>query len=508
MDSHSLAPVQGPIWLERILGYLAAALLAGFSIASLAYTGLKLYRGSLGQLLWLLLFLAVAAGSSLWLGRRLQKAPARLSGLVLLGVALLPRLLLFSIARCAPVSDFANYFQLARWLHQGQTDQVYQLVSHYQISEFAGLAVLNYLLSLVFTPTLAGMQLSSVVLSSLICLVIYQLGAEYRKDCGIYAALIYAWYPGSIVAAQQLTNQHGAVLLALLALLLLLKGLRETSLPRLCIRGIGCAGLLVLSHFFHPSAMITLLAIVCFSVGLFWQWRNNRKALRRLGALLCSLLLALPLLQQGSLALLRRNGLLPQDSFPGTALSKIVVGLNPDTKGAYSLEDYTAIKAQPLEKQNAYCVSLIGERLRHPLALFKTLASKTFAMWIRTDNLFVFYQEGLSHLAGEGKTAQWLAHALQLCDAALMACLYAGAAAGLWHMQRKRKNSLLLRLLLWAFWGWAGVHLLSEVQPRYRYYAMPILCLFFSLGAQWALAQLQARRSKRIASPERRAKNG
>jgi hypothetical protein len=37
-------------------------------------------------------------------------------------------------------------------------------------------------------------------------------------------------------------------------------------------------------------------------------------------------------------------------------------------------------------------------------------------------------------------------------------------------------------LLAWALLGYASAHLFIEIQPRYRYFAMPAICMLAALG--------------------------
>lgn len=486
---HSL-PGRGEILLRRLL----TALLACFSLASLGYSGLKILR--LQPNLALLTVVAVAAlslGACILLYRVLQKASGLIISLVIFGVALLPRVLFSLLAAYAPVSDFAFYHQFALWLQEGNRQAVYDTVVHYQIGEFAGLAALNYGLSLLFTSSVAGMQLASHVLSALTCVVVYHLAAPYNKKAGLLAALAYAFYPGGIVAVQQLTNQVGATLFALLALLVLLRAIPSRGYWRFPLHMAGSAALLVVSHYFHPSSIITQIAVLCFLGTLMLRSRKKGEVLR-LGSGALAFLLAFSLLLSGGNALLEGQGLLPDNlSAQQSVLPRsIVMGLNPNTNGAYSLEDVEAIKAQPPENQVAYCLNLIAQRVSQPLPLLKTLVMKTFNMWVRTDNVFINYalgvEEGPDGGTPRAERALAFAQALQLWDLLFVMLLYGGAALGL-VLALRGKGPLVACLLLWVVLGWVGVYVFIEAQPRYRFYAMPMLAVFFGIGVDFLLTR-------------------
>ena len=479
---------------EKLLVWLLLSALALLSTLALGYAGLKLLRLSAASLFLLSCGMAATIlALNYFLFRLLKNAPNTLIAFSVFLMALLPRMAFGWLAECAPVSDFANYHQFVQWFGEGDRQSVLNLSEAYQLAEFSGLAVLNYGLSLLFSPTLAGMRLASQVLSALICTVIFCLALPVHKPAAFLAALLYAWYPGSIVAAQIITNQHGATLFALLSFFPLLRAVQAKSfLPAILYAALSGI-LLTVSHFFHPSSVVTLLAVIFFCL-VAAALAKRISALRILAALAC-FLLSFQMTMAGTLGLLRSQGLLSGTLHTNAGLSKIAVGLNPETSGAYSEEDYRAINAFPEEERNAQSLRLIQKRLSNPVALLKTLTAKTFSMWVRTDNLFLFYAQGVEAGRDGGttraETALAFAQVLQLWDALFTALLYASAALGL-YAALKAPLGNTVRLLLWTTLGWAGVHILSEVQPRYRYFAFPMLAVFAGMG----LSALKNRKQK------------
>lgn len=473
---------------ERALEWLLLGMLGMFALLSFAYAGLKILRINGSVTLWASGCAVLSAICiSLLLLRALKNASSVVISLAIFLLALLPRVLFGTLAECAPVSDFANYRQFALWLEEGNRELVAGIAQDYQLTEFAGLAVLNYLLAQLFTSSIGGMQLASAVISSLICTLIYHLGARYRKSCGIVAALAYAWYPASIVASQILTNQHGATLFALLSLLSLLRSVRAQRILPSAGYAVLSGALLVISHFFHPSSITTQIAVACF-LGMTALHQNRASIARILCSLVC-FFLTFQLALSGCTGLLRSQQLLPEQLQTNSPLPKIVVGLNPETGGAYSAEDYASINALPPEERSAYCMQLIKERVSQPTEIIKTLAVKTFSMWVRTDNLFLFYAQGVESGAHAGtaraENALAWAEALQLWDALFLALIYVGAAVGLFCVLREHSSHTVVRLLLWVILGWMGAHMLSEIQPRYRYYPMPMLMVFWGIGSTY-----------------------
>lgn len=490
--------------VSSFLRYLLAVFCAGFALLSLAYGGLKAIRLDISPLFMATLaFFAAAAALSIALFKRLQKASLWQVCVVLFTLAALTRFLFGLLAECAPVSDFANYLGMASAIRSGDRAAVAALVEHYQLPEFAGLAVLNAALSYVFSPTVSGLQMANVVITGLIAVMIFVLGSQFQRRCGLLAGLLYVWYPSNILSAQLLTNQHAATLFTLLSAWAMLRSVQTPKWLPALLSSLAAAALLVIAHFFHPSSLATRIAFICFlAVLILHVWKRRNMLLRLVCILLC-FFVCFQSLFAACLAGLRWAALLPAQGAGSTMLSKIVVGLNPETYGAYSLEDYTQISALPAEDRTDFCKEIILARISNPQALAKTLAMKTFNMWVRTDNLFILYDAGVRQGRDadttRAETALEIARHFQLFDALFLALIFLGAFIGL-AFQKQISHDLGMTLFLWLALGWLATHIFSEVQPRYRYYAMPYFMLFSSTGWIWLQDRWHSRKSGKNAS--------
>ena len=98
---------------------------------------------------------------------------------------------------------------------------------------------------------------------------------------------------------------------------------------------------------------------------------------------------------------------------------------------------------------------------------------------------------GFGHLNGEAPVlgsvtlAQCL-NALNYLDRGifLLAFLLAGGASALWLRKGAGVGMRLPVMLCFLLCGYYGVHLLIEVQPRYRYFLMPVVFLLAGAGTQ------------------------
>jgi hypothetical protein len=64
----------------------------------------------------------------------------------------------------------------------------------------------------------------------------------------------------------------------------------------------------------------------------------------------------------------------------------------------------------------------------------------------------------------------------------LLACAGAFPDLGKTKARLKMESHSVKILLTWALLGYVSTHLFIEIQPRYRYFAMPAICLLAALG--------------------------
>ena len=91
--------------------------------------------------------------------------------------------------------------------------------------------------------------------------------------------------------------------------------------------------------------------------------------------------------------------------------------------------------------------------------------------WIESELRDAYYQKQRS--IGDG---------FSLLDFFYVAAIYLFAFIGVLFGRNTHSLDLLLILIIL---GWAAVHLLIEVQTRYRFLAMPLLCIFAGRGIRY-----------------------
>lgn len=435
---------------------------------------------------WLVLFYAFLAVALVWVIRRLNRAgfcsPWFWSAAIFL-LALAPRLFAYAHIVYTPTSDFQNYYDMGVAFTRGDYSFIAGKAAEYHISSFSGLGVINGLLMLLFGSSVRAFQFAQCVTASLSCAATYLLARRFDEASAPAAGLLFALYPANIVFSQVTTNQHAAVLFALLSIWLALSALSQTGFVKTAMCALASGALLLLSYYAHPSTATTLVAFgILWLVLLLAALRKKQTVLRLLlaAAVFCIGFFAL---RAGADAGMRAAGLSEPSAVNSSYLTKVVIGLNAETGGGYSESDWGMIWAQPESGQNAFCWKIIRERLNQP-DLFGLFDTKLLRMWMVPDNSFGWATAcacpvSLAPPSGsEQALSDWLAGA-KLLDFFYVAAIFLSAWVG--GLLRRRGNTG--DLLLWVLLGWMGAHLFLEIQSRYRYFGMPLLMIYAAFGA-------------------------
>lgn len=425
--------------------------------------------------------LVVSIALVLRLNRAGRHSPVSWGAAIFL-VALALRLFAFFNICYSPTSDFANYYNMGVAFVNGDYASIAQKAADYHISSFSGLGVLNGLVMLVSGTDIRAFQLAQNVMTALSCVAVYGIARRFDEGSAPLAGLLFALYPANIVFSQVTSNQHMAVLFALLSIWAALGALEQTRPLKTAALALLSGVLLLVSYYAHPSAATTLIALaIWWLVLLLSALRYKAEALRLLLAA-AAFCLGFFALRAGADAGMRLVGLSEEATVNSSYLAKVVIGLNPDTMGAYSEADWGAIWSQPESEQNAYCIGVIRERLNRP-DLVGFLEAKLMRMWMVPDGSFGWATTTACPVslarpgADELTLNNWIAGA-KLLDFFYVAALFLFA----WIGGLLRRRGSPGDLLLWVLMGWMGAHLFLEIQTRYRYFGMPFLMIFAAYG--------------------------
>ncbi len=400
------------------------------------------------------------------------------------GFALTLFLARFALALCfilwldsEPVQDFATMHaaagQLAAGSHEYLND-IYFFNWAYQ----SAFVTYEALVITLFGPSLLPLQLLNALWLAGTNVLVYQIAKRFLPErAAMTAGALYCIYPAPLFLAGVLTNQHLSVFLLYSALYILL--CRDIT-P---LRALGAGALIALGNAMRPIGVIVMLAAVL--------WLLIR-ALHR--AQLCSALhgayVAASYFMVGAAlsGLIVASGINPEGLSNNQPMWKFVVGLNQDSSGSWNRDDYETYLSLPTQQAHDAMTQAVQERLNVGPAKLAGLAwRKSAVMWAGNEDLYW----GFGHLDPDAPAFSGLSwNSIQLLlgafDKGIYLLAFGLALAGLVLLLREKErcgHPLPLVLLLC---GYYAVHLIVEVQSRYRYFLMP--CVF--ILAAMALARL------------------
>lgn len=390
-----------------------------------------------------------------------------------------------------PVSDFDFYYSVGEWFLQGDFSRIADRIAQYQIPAFGGLAVLNTVLTCLFSHTLIGQQIANAVMTSLACVCIFHIGKHFERKIGVAAAFIYSLYPSNIIMTQVCTNQHGASLMYLCAALCMINIKKHEELCKRFIWSVFAGLCLAVGYFFHPSAIIIVLTFLCCS--FLYVIQGDRLELKRHIIDFFVFLITYIIIIQFSLFLLQGSGMISSTK-SAPILPRIVVGLNHETMGQWSADDLQALANA--EDHDRFAKKMIIERIKDPKMLLQLYWNKLNILMFGQDSSFMWYtyaeETDFLHIDAEDdlyeKKAEhyhWIkifTESIARWDQYFVLLIYFFAVTGLSFCLFHNNHSQILLYILIEICGWIGVFVLAEVQPRYRYYIMPEIMICAAYG--------------------------
>lgn len=383
-----------------------------------------------------------------------------------------------------PVQDFKTMYDAALQLAEGShayLDKLYFFNWAYQSAFVAYEAVVIRL----FGASLLPLQLLNAAYLAGTNVLVYRIARRFLPEkAAMTVGILYAVYPAPLFLAGVLTNQHLAAFLLYAAVDLLLGG--KKNAPG---RAVAAGALMALGNAMRPVGVILLLA------ALVWcALRALRHGDR--SAWLSGLSLALAYFVAGAAlsALIVSSGINPQGLKNNQPMWKFVVGLNQQSNGQWNEADYDAFLSLPTEQADAAMRRAVRERLGIGAEQLAGLAwRKSAAMWAGSEDLYW----GFWHLTNADPaplSLSWNTVRLMLgyADNGVYLAAFALAFLGLLMRLRRKEDSAPSLLLTLLLCGYYAVHLIVEVQTRYRYFMMP--CVFLLAGI--ALARVSGRHLK------------
>jgi len=287
----------------------------------------------------------------------------------------------------------------------------------------------------------------------------------------------------NIMMCSVLTNQHISVFFYFLGIYALVRrGFRGKSdwlLAGLCF-GLG--------NLMRPLGSFFLAGFLAYIVLFKLVPRIRERKWPALAARTVGLLVVYAAVQQLAGFALVQTGVTTYPLSSQEPYWKFMVGLNPHTNGGWSYDDDVYVLQFPLgEERNQAELEVVQERMQDKRQLVDLLVNKTKAMWGDADSAPIWSLPEQAKPMLEKKLIQ--AERIQYVLLALFGLVTMSLMA---YRGGTAEAYLFLLLLL----GYAAIHIVIEVQTRYRFDIFPAV---FVLQASGLYAMLDAfqRRSGR-----------
>lgn len=387
--------------------------------------------------------------------------------IVLFSIAFIIRLIWVLVIKTEPSSDFAIMYDGAQNIVSGNYS--YILESSYFKTWVYQLGFTMYLAGIikVFGNYLLIIKLFNVIIVSLIPVVIYFTGKRLGSNKGAkIASLSYCFYIASIVNTSVLTNQHLATLFFYVGIYLLVSNVNRKY------KWIFIGILIGLGDVIRPEGAIIIIGILLFII--FKNILNYKELGKSILEVFGSIIVIILVSQIASFGIMKA-GISKDPLINKDPLWKFVSGINPETKGTYSEADDIYLSGYSMgEERTTAELGLIKERLSNPKDLIKTMAYKVVVMWGTNDtsmNLSFtdeFQNDRYMDIFIKMEKIQYM----------ILMIMFLGSSI---IIIKKKEGFKEYYLYLIIFIGYFLAHLLIEVQPRYRYFSMPI---FFIMQVQ------------------------
>lgn len=332
-----------------------------------------------------------------------------------------------------------------------------------------GFTMYEALIIKLFGSSLLVLKLINVLFSVGTAVIIYFSGAKiFNEPSGRIASLISILYVPNILMCSVLTNQHLSTFLFMLGCFLLLQDWNNSK-----YRWIYVGLLFGLGNIIRPIGSVFLIGLVLFF--LFVQLQSYSKtqiwkALTKVAGVIVIFYLVQSLVSYSFIA----GGVTQYPLSNREPYWKFMVGLNASTNGAWSMEDAKYVLQYELgEERDRAELAVIEERLEDKIAVAMLMARKLTVLWGSGDasTLWSLQEMNKPELSAQLDKIEKVQYLLMSFFAALS--LFA-----LYKMKQPHMAFLYVLLMLL----YAGVHLIIEIQTRYRLDLMPAFILLQSYG--------------------------
>ena len=462
----------------RVIETAVYILLAVFFVNAAAFTA-----AGLGNVLRAVVTAAVLIAALLAVSLAERHKKAALAVILALAAAL--RIGYIFIVPTQPVSDFSLLYGAAQSAAAGDMRWADVTEGYFSWWQYQIPFVLYEAAILRVVPSVAALKMMNVIWSVGSVYLIWRIVTRFMPGrCALAAAFMMAVYPAQIMYASVLTNQHISLFFVLLAAAVL----TETASPW------GCAlagAMLAVGDLMRPEGTIVLAAVFCCALCAVIGQPRRKRALSLL-ITLAAFALAYFAVKWAAGAVLGALGLAPHGIGNSVPEWKLVVGLDRENGGTVSDKYIYILNLADPAARRAAGQDIIAQHLAQHGGWAAFFLAKLRYFWASAEDLtFTLGGVNVWESAVGGKSVEDMVYALSGAELAARIAAYVLAAAGCVKLavnavHGEGRNTSAAPLLIAAILcGTVLAYLLIEVQPRYRFFAMPFVFMPASVPFAW-----------------------
>ena len=462
----------------RVIETAVYILLAVFFVNAAAFTA-----AGLGNVLRAVVTAAVLIAALLAVS--LAERRTKLALAVILALAAALRIAYIFIVPTQPVSDFSLLYGAAQSAAAGDMSWADVTEGYFSWWQYQIPFVLYEAAILRVVPSVAALKMMNVVWSVGSVYLIWRIVSRFMPGrCALAAAFMMAVYPAQIMYASVLTNQHISLFFVLLAVAVL----TETASPWGC----ALAGtMLAVGDLMRPEGTIVLAAVFCCALCAVIGQPRRKRALSLL-ITLAAFALAYFAVKWAAGAVLGALGLAPHGIGNSVPEWKLVVGLDRENGGTVSDKYIYILNLTDPAARRAAGRDVIAQHLAQHGGWAAFFLAKLRYFWASAEDLtFTLGGVNVWENAVGGMSVESMTYALSGAELAARITAYVLAAVGCVKlavnaMHGEGRNTSAAPLLIAAvLCGTVLAYLLIEIQPRYRFFAMPFVFMLASVPFAW-----------------------
>jgi len=397
---------------------------------------------------------------------------------ILIGIALICRLIWVFSVNTQPVSDFLIMYNTGAEAFKGNFTGFHGTAYFARFPHITIPALYFGFFQWLFKSPLIAIKLTSVVWSTISVYLIYSIVKEvFGKGMALSAALIAALYPAFIMYTSVISTESAALCLFLWSVYIFIKVIKKKLRAEWFLL---CGLLLSMGNFLRMVGPVMVIAYIMYLL----IFRSSLHSLKGSIYIAVSFLVPLVLIS----TLLIKTDLTENPLWKGVepASTSILKGTNLQTMGGWNPEDAAIYEKydRDYEAVDKAAKAIIKDRLTNtpPFKLVRFYIAKYSTQWSVGD--YAGYSWAIADFKPNEipKWTEWYKFYTQLLHAVIIVLVYLGLY--LPKNRRQEESFSAVNLFYIVFYGYMLLYLITEMQPRYAFSSSWVFILLLPAGIE------------------------